>query len=291
MSGRLVFVEDSLARAAEIRRLLDLYRSGDARRDGRPLPPLAIAAEEYWDPVTALDRIGGGSSPEDPPGSAAVRWDADDQLFMDCWDRDAMDDSISTARTTFFALDLLRSLRSAAEAGQVVPRIIVHSRGMSDDLLRAALGEFVRTRRRVRVPGASPVVRWRLDEDGDSTGAVIWAMFDRLSLERNLDRILAGDRSARMEPPAADSPVWAQMEPTSCLASFHCAVRDECPEVWGRFVVGRGAGAFGDLRVDDASIARITRAAKRYLAVRDSWGRRGYKGYLAIARALANPGA
>lgn len=304
MTGRLVFVEDSLARATEIRRLLDLYRSGMAERAGRRVPAMSIAAEEYWDPETALARIRGGRAPDDPGGPSAEVWDAHDQLFMDCWDRDSMDAAVSRTRSTFFALDLLRSLRSAAEAGRTIPRVIVHSRGMKDDLLRAALTEFTVTRRKIRVPGATPVVRWRLDLDGDTSGAVIWAMFDRTDLERNLDRILDGDRAGAMGPPARDSAVWAQIRPTSCLASFHCAIRDESPDVWDRFVIGRGdawggrnrghpspygAGPSGPAALDTAAIARVTRTAHRYLELNEAWGARGYRGYLAIARALANP--
>lgn len=291
MSGRIVFVEDSLARATEIRRLLDLYRSGAALRDGGRVPRLTISNEEYWDPRTALERIGGGVAAADWPGADAERWDPDDQLFMDCWDRDAMDESVSEYRSTFFAVDLLRALRARREAGGQIPRVVVHSRGMGDDLLRAALSEFVRPRKRIRVPDATPVVRWRLDLGGDPSDSVIWAMFDRTDLERNLDRILGGDRSAAMLPPSAESPVWAQVLPTSCLASFHCAVRDECPDIWDRFVLGRRATALRGVKdgLDTAAIARVTRIAHRFLELNESWGVRGYRGYLSIARALANP--
>lgn len=302
MSGRLVFVEDSLARATEIRRLLDLYRSGLAERAGERVPAMSIVTEEYWDPDMALARLGGDTTRAE--GVVAEGWDSDDLLFMDCWDRDSMDATVSSVRSTFFALDLLRALRSSAEAGRAIPRVIVHSRGMKDDLLRAALSEFTVTRRKVRRPGATPVVRWRLDASGDTSGAVIWAMFDRTDLERNLDRILVGDRTAAMAPPGPDSVVWAQIQPTSCLASFHCAIRDESPDVWDRFVIGRrktsmrpdpaarghnSAAASAEAHLDTAAIARVTRTARRYLELNDAWGARGYKGYLAIARALANP--
>lgn len=297
MTGRLVFVEDSLARATEIRRLLALFRSGMAQRDGRRVPAMAIAAEEYWDPETALEHINGRNAVGGHVD--AERWHPDDLLFMDCWDRDSMDPAVSRSRSTFFALDLLGALRSILEAGGTVPRVVVHSRGMKDDLLRAALTEFTVTRRKIRVPGAAPVVRWRLDDTGDTAGAVIWAMFDRSDLERNLDQILNGDRSAAMTPPGTDSVVWDQILPTSCLASFHCAIRDESPEVWDRFVITRAPswsergsparGRAGADPVDAAAIARVTRTAHRYLELNEAWGARGYKGYLAIARALANP--
>lgn len=126
-------------------------------------------------------------------------------------------------------------------------------------------------------------------------------MFDRTDLERSLDRIIGGDRSAAMYPPSAESSVWAQVLPTSCLASFHCAIRDESPEVWDRFVIGRSGPLTGRDRVtgertdvsarqlDTAAIARVTRTAHRFLDLNEAWGARGYKGYLAIARALANP--
>lgn len=303
VAARIVFVEDALARVSDIRRLLDLYRSGEAVRDGRRVARLAISNEEYWDPPTAMARIGGGAGPGDPPGPDAEEWHADDLLFMDCWDRDSMDASVSNVRSTFFALDMLRAVRAAAEAGRTIPRVIVHSRGMKDDLLRAALNEFTLTRRKTRVPDATPVVRWRLDDTGDTSGAVIWAMFDRTDLERNLDRILGGDPTAAMAPPGADSVVWEQILPTSCLASFHCAIRDESPGVWDRFVIGRGdwwgrAAASRDrdavvdgnrAQLDTAAIARVTRTAHRYLELNEAWGARGYRGYLAIAKALANP--
>lgn len=293
VAGRIVFVEDSLARATEIRRLLDLYRSGAAMRDGRRVPRLSISNEEYWDPGSALERIGGAAPFADRPDADAEIWDADDQLFMDCWDRDAMEESVSRYRSTFFAVDLLRALRVQQEAGRTIPRVVVHSRGMQDDLLRAALSEFTRTRHRVRVPDATPVVRWRLADAADEAGAVVWAMFDRTDLERNLDRIIAGDRDAAMQPPDASSAVWAQVHPTSCLASFHCAVRDECPEVWDAFVIGRGRDEVvpggGRRGLGTAAIARVTRIAHRYLDFNESWGVRGYRGYLALARALANP--
>ncbi len=260
---------------------------------------MAIAVEEYWDPETALERIGGSSAGGDRLGADAAVWDEGDLLFMDCWDRDSMDSTVSRSRSTFFALDLLRTLRSALEAGRTIPRVVVHSRGMKDDLLRAALTEFTVTRRRIRVSGAAPVVRWRLDDTGDTAGAVIWAMFDRSDLERNLDRILGGDRSAAMAPPGTGSVVWDQIRPTSCLASFHCAIRDESPDVWDRYVIRsapswseRGSpalGRAGSEPLDAAAIARVTRTAHRYLELNEAWGARGYKGYLAIARALANP--
>lgn len=293
VTGRIVFVEDSLARATEIRRLLDLYRSGTAVRDGRRVPRLAISNEEYWDPGTALQRIGGGVPAEQWPGPDAETWQPGDQLFMDCWDRDAMDASVSRYRSTFFAVDLLRALRAQREAGQVIPRVVVHSRGMRDELLRAALGEFTRTRHKVRFPGETPVVRWRVGGADDVSGAVIWAMFDRTELERNLDRILGGDRGAAMRRPGPDSPVWTQVHASSCLASFHCALRDECPEVWDAFVIGHGPGEVGPgsgrRGLGTAAVARVTRIAHRYLDFNESWGVRGYRGYLALARALANP--
>lgn len=291
VAGRIVFVEDSLARVVEIQRLLNLYRSGEAVRAGEPVPRLVTSNEEYWDPITALQRISGGAQPDEAPGSQAEVWDADDQLYMDCWDRDAMDPAVSISRSTFYALDLLRALRGAREAGRTVPRVVVHSRGMNDDLMRAALAEFTVTRRKVRVEGATPLVRWRLDEHGDTAGAVIWAMFSRVDLERNLDLIIGGDRSEAMDPPDAHSAVWTQILPTSCLASFHCAIRDECPEAWEAFVLRsttRGDGSRVG-RLDSAAVARVTRAAHRYLELNDAWGARGHKGYLAIARMLANP--
>ncbi|MBS1849011.1 MAG: hypothetical protein JST73_12115 [Actinobacteria bacterium] len=296
MPNRLIFVEDSLARATEIRRLLDLYRSGAAIRDGRNVPRLVIAGEEFWDPDTALARITGGAGPDGPPGPGADTWDPSGRLFMDCWDRDAMDPEVSNARSTFFALDLLRGLRNLREHGRAVPRVVVHSRGMRDDLLRAALAEFTTGRRQFRVPDATPVVRWRLETPVDPSKSVIWAMFDRSALERDLDLILAGDRSSAMTSPRPDSPVWDQIRPTSCLASFHCALRDECPDVWEEFVIGRASGEPGarsnrplKSSLNAAAVARVTRIANRYLELDDSWGARGYRGYLAIARALANP--
>lgn len=231
---------------------------------------------------------------------------------MDCWDRDAIDEGVGGYRTTFVALDLLRAFRGVAEAGGTVPRVIVHSRGMSDELLRAALAEFTVPRLKIRVEGETPVVCWRLDvrhkpskggrdEAGAAEGdGVIWAMFDRTELERNLDRILAGDRSGAMGVPGATSAVWSQILPTSCLASFHCAMRDECPEIWDSFVLSRsavservedrdGPSGFGRLQLDATEVARVTRIARRYLDLNESWGVRGYRGCLNIARALANP--
>lgn len=287
VTGRIVFVEDSLARAGEITRLLDLFRSGGAVRSGKKVSRLVIADEEFWDPVTALARITGDTPVGQEPGPNAQRWDSSDQLFMDCWDRDALDER-SPTRSTFFALDLLRGLQGVAEAGFAVPRVIVHSRGMSDDLLRAALSEFLSARIRIRVPDESPVIRWRRDLRSEALGSgALWAMFDRSALERNLDLVLGGDRSAALGEPGTASPVWEQIAPTSCLGSFHCALRDECPDIWERFIIDRGDTA---PTVDGAAVARITRVAKRYLELQTTWGTRGYRGYLAIARALANPG-
>lgn len=285
MVGQIVFVEDSLARVTEIRRLLDLYRSGGAVRDGARLAPMRIAPEQYWDPSFALERITGGANPDSPPNEVAQTWSADDLLFMDCWDRDALDDQ--HARSTFFALDLLRGLRSTVEFGRPIPRVIVHSRGMSDDLLRAALAEFVTARRQVRVPGESPVIRWRRDLGAPSDGGVIWAMFDRSDFERNLDAVLHGDRTRALREPDSVSPLWDQIEPSSCLASFHCVLRDECPDVWTSVVAGRPDVPYA---LDDTDIARVTRIAKKYLAFNEAWGARGYRAYLSLARQLANPG-
>lgn len=276
----LIIVEDEVDEMPLLRKSCDVAGQELAKRGGPAMPPFG-----FWGPTEALERIRGNPAAGEKP----VEWSGTELLAVDCWNRDATDDD-DGFRSTFFALDLLDALRERKEANHPVPRVLAHSRGMGDAMLRAALGEFMHERERVELPAAAALgIKWgtRLSapQRGEPAG-VLWAIFERSVLEENLLAIMEGDLAGAASLPLPSDPVWSEFLPSSCLASFHREVRDDYPEAWRDHVLARHPVR----KLTDRERTGIRRAGYRYLEPNEARGRPSYKGYVEIARRLAMPG-
>ncbi len=240
----------------------------------------AIVNPTMWDPITARANITGGGDIFDPPLNGAENWEQGDWLFLDCWDRDALDEtSAKPTRSAFFALDLLIALRSAREAGTMTPRVVAHSRGMHDNLVRATLAEFLYPRHQPE-PGRD---KWRVTPSKEP--GILWAMYDRTDMEDELgDIVLNGKRTKALAPPKKPSTEWDFVGPQSCLATYHCKVRDSAPDAWRDNVVSTS----GKIQAGETEQKQIVRLAERFLDTPP--GRKlGYAELLRLVRSIANP--
>lgn len=262
-TSRIVAVDDEFE---GIRRMIDAHTT---LRSQRGLPP--IVAQPISTALAQLRDLD------------ADHWSASDLMILDCLDRNGLVAEPGAPRTTFYALDVLTAVRQRRDAGRAVPRVVVFSRAMGDAFVRATLAEFVDGRRRVRVDEAKGVVRgWRVDV-GARAGE-LWAMYDRSEILDRLGALVGGDRTGSLLPPVASSSVWDEVQPGSCLASFHQELRSQYPDVWADRVIGDGARS-----VSSTARTGIRRLGLRYLEPHPVRGRPTYKGYLAIARRIADP--
>ncbi len=216
-------------------------------------------------------------------------WDGTECLLLDCWDWGSVADRSDPSQSGFFVLDLLLALRKRKETGLPTPTVVAYSAAMGDPLLRAALGEFTAPVR--RVPCTQRNLTWalRLDHErcGPRGGGVLAAMFERATVGQELHRIALGDMSGSLKSPAADSALWDDFLPGSCLASFHQKLRDVCPEAWETHVLNPNPPTRGNL--PEKTRTRINRIGLQYIEPDPERGPLDYAGYLEIARRLANP--
>lgn len=194
-------------------------------------------------------------------------------------------------RQPFFALDLLAQLQAKDEEARrsggraTLPRVAAFSRGMHDEMVRAALSEFLHQRVDVRKPGGDVTWGKRLDVSPDAEGGVLWAMFDRAVLRQNLYEVCAGEAKGAMAPPPEENPVWDEFLPNSCLASFHNEFRDMFPDVWRSEVLGSGQLS----SLSGATRKAISRLGHKYIESNPVRGNPTWRGYAEIARRLADP--
>lgn len=267
--GRTILVEDELGGVHEVLR----------RRQELALAGRSLAAPEVLTVAEGLAAATEGWS----RGGA---WRADDIVLLDCWDRDLPDDPTLPIRSTTFALDVLAALRTRQAQGDAIPRVVAYSRAMGDPLLRAALAEFAFPAVEVRVEDGDPMWQLRLDRSVQpfGPGNTLWAMFERSVLLDRVLEVVLGDRSGAAEVPSPGDPVYADHLPTSCLASFHAALRDEHPDVWEDFVLGGAKPS----SVAEWQRRAINRLGRRYLEADPERGGT-YRGLIELARRLAQP--
>lgn len=268
-ASKVIVVEDQLADAEAV---LSGVRRG-ARLGATVPPPQAMS------PQAALAEVTGA------PGRPPRAWAGDELVLIDCFDRDAAVPE-GPFRTTFTALDLLAGFRALQDAGATVPRIAVFSRGIADPMVRAALGEFSQPVRKVAIDRQG--IRWghRRDLRPEVAGTgILWAMLERADVEEHLLELAMGDRSASLSAPAATDPFWSELQPSSCLASFHRRLRDDHPDLWNARVLGRDPSY--ELRENEQKAVR--RLGARYLEPSAARGAPTSYGYLNLAAQLADP--
>lgn len=279
-TSRFILIDDDYN---NVRSIQNWHEEGQARfwkNRGPSLPPL-----ELWTTTQAIDSIRGRPGAGDRRTIRPHQWDGTECLLIDCWDRDAVDVPVNSFQSTFFALDLLAAIRDRKEAGEEVPRVVAYSRAMRDELVRAALGEFTQRRIGVRIDrdGVTVGKRLELSPEPFSEVGVLWGMFERDSLPDHLLSIADGDRTGSLAPPPPASVVWDEFLPNSCLASFHNGLRDRFPDVWRTCVLG------DEMQANRATTKGVRRLGLQYLEPNPARGRPSWKGYVEIARRLADP--
>lgn len=274
-ANRLILVEDDL-RAIEV--FLDAHLATMRRlaKAGGSIPPMIHQTSDKALRICRLAR-GGGSLP----------WGSTDCLLIDCLDWEGARQPRAGSRTVAFVLDLLAQLRALQAEGTPVPRVVTYSLGMSRPALRAALSEFQGPT--IEIPinrdGVPTGLRRDRSPTADQEGGLLWAMFDRDVLIEHLHDVARGIPTGALGPLPDDHPAWADVTSASCLASFHSELRDRLPAVWDSHVLGPANRKA--LEVKDKK--RINRMALEFLEPNPERGRPTYKGYLELARQLANP--
>ena len=272
---RLIVVEDDL-RALEVFRDAHAATMSQLAKAGGSLPPIVFRSSDTAMRICRLAR-GGGELP----------WESTDCLLIDCLDWEGARQPRAGSRTVAFVLDLLAQLRALQAEGTPVPRVVTYSLGMSRPALQAALSEFQAptieiTLNRDDVPKG---LRRDRSPNADREGGLLWAMFDRDVLIEHLHDVARGVPTGALGPLPDDHPAWADVTSASCLASFHSELRDRMPAVWDSHVLGPVNR--NGLEVREKK--RINRMALEFLEPNPERGRPTYKGYLELARQLANP--
>jgi hypothetical protein len=208
-------------------------------------------------------------------------------LLIDCLDWEGARQPRAGSRTVAFVLDLLAQLRRLQAEGTPVPRVVTYSLGMSRPALRAALSEFQAPTIEISIERDEVKTGLRRDRSAgaDRVGGPLWAMFDRDVLIEHLHDVAQGVPTGALGPLPDDHPAWADVTSASCLASFHSELRDRMPSVWDSHVLG----PVNRTALEGKEKRRINRMALEFLEPNPERGRPTYKGYLELARQLANP--
>lgn len=275
LATRLIVVEDDLNSLEVFRNSYDSTVRRLAKTGGS-LPQMTP-----WNSGKALRIVNGAR------GGGPVPWAASDCVLIDCLDWDGVRQPKQGSRTVAFILDLLAGFRDLQAEGTAVPRVVAYSLGMSRPALRAALSEFQAPTIRITINRDEVKTGLRRDRTpgADQQGGLLWAMFERDVLLEHLHDVAQGVPTGAMGPLPDDHPAWAEVTSASCLASFHSELRDRLPAVWDSHVLG----AVNREALDTKTKKRINRLGLEYLEANPARRRPTYRGYLELARQLANP--
>lgn len=266
----------------------DLYRSFQAAHGRSTGPGRWVTEPRFLSHRGALER----ATPDGPSVFEQIEWEGGEVLLLDCLDRNLVVEAAPPNRSVFAGLELLASLRDRQDAGKPIPRTHVYSKTLSSTpLLCAALEEF--TRPVELAPGNDRVkeIRRQRRHGVPSTFVpVLQGLYDLEDLRRDLAGVVLGEVPGTIPPVPEGSPVYREVGPTSCLASFHETMRAGVhrslePHEWKGWVLDPLPN---ELKTTDGLRHRVNDAAFETLDLNPDLKPR-WRTFLTVLRALARP--